>query len=308
MKDNNFVKTINKFNFIDYQKPLVPIKNDMRTSYFFGHRNYLLNEHIKPSAASNIDTCTVLANTTMRYDYRTEHRRQYRMKMPVEQVPKAKLPMSARKPQFVQTQQEKTFRQPPKPIVSTATNDRTYPTPTADVFCERFIPTASIYRSPPASKDIVYCQQPGRSKYMDPYATTTMLDYPPRTVDQQNGIGSKDYITVYDWLEFPKGKGFGLHFYPVKKKGFKEPIGDRIRFPLFVKDRLIPNTKELVPHNGMRSEQRTEYSVPVQMEYEPDVYEIAPLAVPPTGLKTGNTEYTMYGSGDRIDKYIQQYK
>lgn len=305
MKDAYLVKTTNKFNFVDYQTPINPIKNDMRTSYHFGHQNYLLNDLINPPTDA-IDACQVLGQKEARYDYLTETRRQFRWKTPVEHVAKANIAMSCKKLQFIQREQERTFQRPPNTIRTGTTTDRTYPTPPRESFCEKFIPIGMKYRSPPASQDLVYCNQPGHAKYMDLFATTTMLDYPPRTIDQQNGIGRKDYITLYDWFELPKSKGFGLHFYPVKQRGFNEPIGDRMKFPLLVKDRIIPNTKDNVPHNGMRSEQRAEYGVPVEMEFETDVYDIAPLAIPPTGLKTGRTEYQMYGSGQRIDGIILQ--
>lgn len=92
-----------------------------------------------------------------------------------------------------------------------------------------------------------------------------MLDYPPYTEEQQNGIARKDYTTLWDWLEFPKGKGFGLSLYPVKQKGIKEPIGDKARFSLLTSDRIIPNTKEAVPNNGMKSEKQSEYGVPMKL-------------------------------------------
>lgn len=93
-----------------------------------------------------------------------------------------------------------------------------------------------------------------------------MMTYPPHTVDQQNGIGRKDHITLWDWLEFPKSVGYGLHFYPVKQKENNEPVGDKAKFPTLIQDRIIPNTRDIVPHNGMRSEQRAEYGIPVETE------------------------------------------
>lgn len=93
-----------------------------------------------------------------------------------------------------------------------------------------------------------------------------MLSHPPATVDQQNGIGRKDCITVWDWLEFPKAHGFGLAFYPVKQRNFKEPVGDKCKFLLLPGDRIIPETRNLIPNNGMKSEKQAAYVAPIEMK------------------------------------------
>lgn len=101
---------------------------------------------------------------------------------------------------------------------------------------------------------------------MDPLATTNMLEYPAHTIEQQNGIGQKDYTTVWDWLETPKSKGFGLKQYPVKHKGRREPIVEKLKFGTLISDKLIPESRKAVPHRGMKTEKQAAYGVPVQMK------------------------------------------
>lgn len=96
---------------------------------------------------------------------------------------------------------------------------------------------------------------------MDPYCTTSMLGYPQHSVDQQNGIGRKDHTTLWDWLEFPKGRGFGLKFYPVKQIGSRWPLYGRGR--KHFTNQIIPLAKDAVPHNGIKSENQAAYVVPV---------------------------------------------
>lgn len=88
-----------------------------------------------------------------------------------------------------------------------------------------------------------------------------MLGYPQHSVDQQNGIGSKDYITIWDWLEYPKGRGFGLKFYPVKQLGARWPLYGRGRKQ--IDNKCIPKSALAVPYSGMRSEKQAEYGIPI---------------------------------------------
>lgn len=94
---------------------------------------------------------------------------------------------------------------------------------------------------------------------MDPFCTTSMLDYPQHSVEQQNGIARKDHTTLWDWLEFPKGRGFGLKFYPVKQMSARWPTHGRKR----PTNEIIPIDKQAVPHNGMKSESQSAYVVPI---------------------------------------------
>lgn len=96
-------------------------------------------------------------------------------------------------------------------------------------------------------------------RYMDPFCTTSMLDYPQHSVEQQNGIARKDHTTLWDWLEFPKGRGFGLKFYPNKQMSARWPTHGRKR----PTNEIIPIDKQAVPHNGMKSESQSAYVVPI---------------------------------------------
>lgn len=100
-----------------------------------------------------------------------------------------------------------------------------------------------------------------RSRYMDPYCTTSMLGHPQHSVEQQNGIGRKDYITLWDWFEIPKGKGYGLKFFPVKQKGARWPTFGRVR--KLHSNHIIPLAMAAVPNNGLKSEKSAAYQNPI---------------------------------------------
>lgn len=159
----SFVKTTNKYYFCDYEQPIIQIKNDMRTTYGRGHNNYLLNDTIGPPKESRERTCQILANKECSYDYSSESQKQYTWKQPITTAQKASLAVSCRRPQFVQIQQERTFRRPPKPIKPTHTYSETFKK-RPPVTSEPFIPVASVYKSPPKSTDTIYCNQSGHYK------------------------------------------------------------------------------------------------------------------------------------------------
>lgn len=269
--DSFFIKTSNNYHYYDYNKQIIPIKNDMRTTYDFGHRNQVLNDRIGPPNVSIPDVCRVLAAKEINYAYSTETGRQYYAKAPSTFDQKAERAMAATRPHFAKSAEDRIFRRPPKNIDRFHSQyQRDYVVPLAEVAeGSAGSPTTNNglmpYRSPAASEQKIFAHQPGHYKYLDPYATTNMLAHPQHSVEQQNGIGRKDCVTLWDWFEYPKGKGYGLQFYPVKQRGPVEPMQDRLVFKLMMKDRLIPNERLPVPNNGMRSEQRTEYGFPIPL-------------------------------------------
>lgn len=166
---------------------------------------------------------------------------------------------------------------------------------------------------------------------MDLYCTTSMLSYPQHTVEQQNGIGRKDYITLWDWMEFPKGRGFGLKFYPLKQKGARWPPGHGSGGRKQHNNQVVPLAKKSVPNSGIKSESRRDYDVPVPItvsdsadevdfekaislmyyvspsqQYETDMSAFSPVAMPFTDKLHARSEYSMYHSGKRIDSLIDQ--
>lgn len=321
--------TQNAYNFIDYKIPIgtrIRANNDdTRSAYTRAHQNYSHHEKVgdAPSRSITNNVCDILQRKEMPYDYRSESSKQYTWKEADRQSEQANLAIHLRRPHFAQSMEQRCFRAPPKPIRTTSsyTNDYdvksievTFEPMTVDILCKGpEPPTASINAG-----------QPGHYKYLDPYATTTMLAYP---MHEHNGIARKDGITVWDWYELPKGKGFGLATYPVKRKSFHVPVYDSRQFGAPIYDRILPNTAEIVPHNGMMSEQRGEYGIPVERkversivehlcmsfnehhtlsQFDAAVYAVQPHPIPPTSLRTGTTEYTLYGSGNKIDKFLKQ--
>lgn len=265
--DSFLIKTSNNYHYYDYNKQIIPFKNDMRTTYDFGHRNQIINDRIGPPNVSIADTCRVLAAKEINYAYSTETGRQFYAKAPSTFDQKAERAPALWRPQFAQSAEERIFRRPPKNIDRFHSQyQRDYTVPLAEV-ADGPAPTGGLqpYSAPAASDQSIYAHRPGHYKYMDPYATTNMLAHPQHSVEQQNGIGRKDCVTLWDWFEYPKGKGYGLQFYPVKQRGPPEPMQDRTVFKLMMRDRLIPNERLPVPHNGMRSEQRAEFGHPIPL-------------------------------------------
>lgn len=133
----------------------------MRTTYGRGHNNYLLNDTFGPPKSSREQ----VRQPEISYDYSSESQNQYTWKQPMTNAQKASLAVSCCRPQFVQIQQERTFRRPPKPIKPTHTYSETFKK-RPPVRIEPFIPVASVYKSPPKSTDTIYCNQSGHYKYL----------------------------------------------------------------------------------------------------------------------------------------------
>lgn len=135
--------------------------------------------------------------------------------------------------------------------------------------------------------------------------TTNMKDFVPYSINQQYGIAQKDNISVWDWLEIPKTiKGYGLKEFPVKQRGKVTTIYDRAIFKSPVSDRVLKNTPQFVPNSGKTTEMRANYKEPMELTFEPNLYHVEPLNIPPTGITTGKPESTMYGSHERIHSVL----
>lgn len=98
---------------------------------------------------------------------------------------------------------------------------------------------------------------------MDPYVSTYNGDFRSYDINDQQGISRKDHITMYEWLQFPKAKGYGLKHYPVKYKGPMRPIPyDELTTKKPMIGRFAQRIRpQAVPHNGMKTEHRTKYTI-----------------------------------------------
>ena len=162
MKDF-LINNTNNYHYIDYDQQIIPIKNDVRTTYNFGHRNYIVNDIVAPPLPSIRDVCKVLGNREARYDYTTETRKQMTWKSPISYDQKADLAIPCKKPQFVQTAQEFIFRNPPKPITLKSGYSQDYnikPQQYAETVKSNDIP----YKSPARPHHNVYANKPGHYK------------------------------------------------------------------------------------------------------------------------------------------------
>lgn len=160
---NYLVNTTNSYHYIDYNKQINPIKNDMRTTYDHGHRNYICNDSIAPPDNLTKNACRIIGNKEMRYDYLTENQNQFAWKLPVTHFQKADLAIPCYKPQFIQDAQEKTFRNPPKAIKHLSSYNVDYKVQPA-AFTEMPVLSKHIYKSPARSEDVIYSNQPGHYK------------------------------------------------------------------------------------------------------------------------------------------------
>lgn len=154
----------NNYNYIDYNKEINQIKNDYRTSYNFGHRNYLVNDCIGPPNKSIPEPCQLLAIKEARPSYATETSDQLTWKYPVSYDQKADLALPCHKPQFIQNCQERIFKNPPKPIKNNSSYLLDYTYKPAQ-FCEKNVSTNQLpLTTPNRSEVVIYSNRPGHYK------------------------------------------------------------------------------------------------------------------------------------------------
>lgn len=164
MKDQ-FVKTKNNYQYVDYNKQINPVKNDMRTTYDFGHRYQYLNDRIGPPDVSIPDRCNTLATQELHYDYTTETRKQFYFKANSTFVPRADRGIRCNKTQYVQTAEEKLFAHPPQAIDwAKSSYQRDYVQPVQQYVEPVLVDTCAKYRSPAKSQNVIYANSPGHYK------------------------------------------------------------------------------------------------------------------------------------------------
>lgn len=254
-------RTANNFHYIDYKQPLSRSQNDMRTAYEFGHRYQILNDRIGPPSGPSTASCTTANAQPMRHPYVTESQQQYVFKAQPRAQTAERAP-TADRVRYVQTQQERIFRRAPKALASGRSQYQRDFEPVQRRFDSIIVPLCLPGDKAPAASQLpVQANRPGHHKFLDPYATTNMLELPQHSIEQQTGIGRKDNVTLWDWLGYPKGKGFGLHVQPVTQ--LHGPTRNlMVCRPVATAPppmRVIPKGVKAVPHNGMQSEQRAEY-------------------------------------------------
>lgn len=164
MKDY-LVQTKNNYQYVDYNKQIIPIKNDMRTTYDFGHRYQYLNDRIGPPDVSIPDRCNIFATKEQHYDYVTESRKQFYFKANSTFDQRADRGMSCTKPQFVQTVEEKMFAHPPKAIDwAKSSYQRDFVQPVQQYSEPVIRNSCTKYSSPAKSRDVIFAHSPGHYK------------------------------------------------------------------------------------------------------------------------------------------------
>lgn len=164
MKDY-LVKTKNNYQYVDYHKQIIPIRNDMRTTYDFGHRYQYLNDQIDPPEVSIPDRCKLLSTKERHCKYESESRKEYYFKAPMTFDQRADRGMNCHRPQFQQTIEEKMFAHPPKAIDWAKSNYqrdflipvKQYSEPPPDNSCSKYNPPAK-------SSNVIFANSPGHYK------------------------------------------------------------------------------------------------------------------------------------------------
>lgn len=188
---------------------------------------------------------------------------------------------------------------PPRPINQFQTRthidyDRKSLAPEEEIYWDPICPI------PSKPKDFLYINAEGYKKYLDIYMSTTKQDYVPYTEEVQHGIAKKDNITVWDWFELPKARGYGLKEYPAKPRGKVESMYDKIRFKNPTCDRFVRDLKK--PKSQLESETMNQF---VNQRIIPqNEHNSGPCTFVSAVFNTGNTEYSMYGSGKRAHSVI----
>lgn len=142
--------------------------------------------------------------------------------------------------------------------------------------------------------------KPGYTKYLDPAATTSRLDYCHRTAqDVMSGIAAKDNITFWNWQTMEKRT----------KKVYRESDPqqcDRVPSIECVKRRCeYPSMVKSVPNSGLTTEVRENYVEPYKRATEYDSTQIRnDMAFVEVDASPKNTEYGILGSGECTKKYV----
>lgn len=153
--------------------------------------------------------------------------------------------------------------------------------------------------------------QIGVFNLLDPYLTTYNKEHHKWPKEQQNGIGKKNAVTIYDTEETPKAWGFGLKQNPipideVPRRNEKLPMRDEIWFKTETKQNNVHCPPKPVRHGGFTTEIRDNYQTPSDVKAKQaklcpiDTPYIQPASSGKAIMATPNmyqSEYTQIGKG-----------
>lgn len=136
------------------------------------------------------------------------------------------------------------------------------------------------------------------SKYLDKHVSTTTMDYHPMFSGGEpiSSIANNDAITYWNWPKYCKDNPEFDHTSACRAKERMKnaaTYGERMR--------SIP---KFVPHSGLTTETSSQYQIRPQITFDFDEEAYRPTLIPYTGI-TPKSEYTMYGSGRRIEEVLK---
>ncbi|XP_022224491.1 uncharacterized protein LOC111075478 [Drosophila obscura] len=284
------------FGCYDYKQPASTNVADMRTSTYRGHR---LITDLRMGNKLNAKICShsnYVRDPLMHDKQYTEYGANYEWQYGDPNI--LRNPSLNMKSQYMKPFEQghlRFIKRKIKPISSV----------TQDTFVEKTLPVdvVPIRNAMPtpveATKLIIDRSKIGFSKYTDPSATTYNLSYvryPPNEL--MGGIAANDNVTFWNWSE---------KFTPAKKVARYPDATMCDDFPAkdCPKRRCeFQNTTKSVPHTGMSTEVRENYTDPQFRAMKFNV-EVKPLmvyeAITPFAKKS---EYAIYGSGEPVVKYV----
>ncbi|XP_018804939.1 PREDICTED: uncharacterized protein LOC108978886 [Bactrocera latifrons] len=288
---------MNDFGFIDYKKPSDECKDDMRTSTYRSHvymTDTMMGNHMhakfKEPKPYSIDPTLEKLRTS---DYKANYTWKY------DDPNKVINPSLGPKVQLMKNYEDRRLRfisRPMRPASSTMHQDFLWNPQAAPA-----PPTPITLPSPvAASKVIVNRAKPSFSKLLDPAATTSRLSFVHYTPAELMGsVARHDNITFWNW---PKYNTQIKRVFPGRDdtqcddKAARECPKRHCEFPSLVQH---------VPNSGMTTEVRANYIEPIKRTIDFETAHIHNrLVYEPVTPLSKETEYKVYGSGERTLKYV----
>ncbi|ESO97527.1 hypothetical protein LOTGIDRAFT_104414 [Lottia gigantea] len=157
-----------------------------------------------------------------------------------------------------------------------------------------------------------YVRDGGVLPLLDPYLSTTHKHHRSFKPSELKKYPKKDIATYWDCEEYPKSMGFGMKENPLPKNSVPRdrlPMRDTMVFPTATKIPRQPKALVPVPHSGLKSVYKDNYTRPsdVRMKHNHYCPVDTPYTLPDPGTnsimtapKMYTTEYKNVGSGKPI--------
>ncbi|XP_065367545.1 uncharacterized protein LOC135960229 [Calliphora vicina] len=296
LNEQNASHKLNEFGFMDYKKPLCK-QQDMRTSTYLGHKpmdDTMLGNKIQ---AKFKETRPYEEDPVLEKHRTSDYKSNYVWKFgSTDEIRNVSLD---RKIHYIKPFYEcnlKFLKRPMRPASSVTHSDYLWQPETP------ISPPVYPYmpESVSSTKIFIDRNKPGFSKYLDPAATTTNLDYCYRSPqDVMNSIAAKDNITFWNWkdIEYREKKVFRVKDAQLcDKLPSKDCTKRRCEFPSKVR---------AVPNSGLTTEVRENYVKPNGRSIVYDDSHIRnDLTFVTSEPVMGKTEYDVLGSGECTQKYV----